>query len=316
MTLVTARADPKVNKLYGGRVWWLLAVLLADSTYSVEVPLAPAESLHVEISGAGEPVVLIPGLFGSAFGFRTLVPLLTERGYRAIVIEPLGIGRSARPPRADYSLTAQANRLAAVLDTLRVRQALVVAHSVGGSEAFRLAYLRPDLVKALISLEGGPSETAATPAFKRAMRFAPWIKLLGGVRLIRWKIRSILVASSGDASWVTDDVVKGYTAPAAHNLDATLKAFLAMAAVREPERLQPHLGEIHCPVRLMVGGARHDGDVSAEEVVLLERTLPHFTLDSVPGAGHFLYEERPDAVLAALLQTTAPVVDPPRAVDP
>jgi pimeloyl-ACP methyl ester carboxylesterase len=294
-------------------VWWLLAVLLADSTRSVEIPLAPAESLHVEISGAGDPVVLIPGLFGSAFGFRTLVPLLTERGYRTIVIEPLGIGGSARPPRADYSLTAQADRLAAVLDTLGVRQALIVGHSVGGSEAFRLAYRRPDLVKAMITIEGGPAETAATPAFKRAMRFAPWIKFLGGVRLIRRKIRNILIASSGDAKWVTADVVDGYTAAAARNLDATLKAFVAMAAARERVKLEPHLGEIRCPVLLMVGGARHEGDVSGEEVVLLERTLPHFILDSVPGAGHFIYEERPEAVLGALLEIS---VDAPRATDP
>lgn len=297
-------------------MWWLLAVLLADSTHSVAVPITGAESLHVEISGAGEPVVLVPGLFGSAFGFRTLVPLLTERGYRTIVIEPLGIGSSTRPPRADYSLTAQALRLAAVLDSLRVRQALLVAHSVGGSEAFRLAYLRPDLVKALVSLEGGPAETAATPAFKRAMRFAPWIKLLGGVRLIRWKIRQILVASSGDARWVTEDVVVGYTAAAARNLDGTLKAFLAIAAAREPDKLEPHLAEIHCPVRLLVGGARHEGDVSAVEVAELRRTLPHFALDSVPGAGHFLYEERPDAVLAAMLRAVTPAVDAGRQVDP
>jgi pimeloyl-ACP methyl ester carboxylesterase len=168
-------------------------------------------------------------------------------------------------------------------------------------------------VKALITIEGGPAETAATPAFKRAMRFAPWIKLLGGVRLIRWKIRNILVASSGDARWVTPDVVEGYTAAAAHNLDATLKAFLAMAAAREPVKLEPHLDEIRCPVLLLVGGARHEGDVSGDEVVLLERTLPHFALDSVPGAGHFLYEERPEAVLAAMLEVT---VDAPRATDP
>ena len=294
-------------------MWWLLAALVVDSTHRIDIPLTTTESLHVEISGAGEPVVLIPGLFGSAFGFRTLVPLLAERGYRAIVIEPLGIGGSARPSRADYSLTAQADRVAAVLDSLHVQQAVIVGHSVGGSQALRLAYRRPDLVKALITIEGGPAETAVTPAFKRAMRFAPWIKLLGGVRLIRWKIRNMLIASSGDGRWVTTEVVEGYTAAAARNLDGTLKAFLAMAAAREPVKLEPHLREIQCPVLLVVGGVRHEGDVSSEEVALLEQRLPHFALDSVPGTGHFLYEERPEAVLGALLQVTvdAPPVTAP-----
>lgn len=297
-------------------MWWLAAVLLADSTHSVQVPLAPAVALHVEISGVGEPVVLIPGLFGSAFAFRNLVPLLTRRGYRTIVIEPLGIGESTRPPHADYSLTAQADRVAAVLDTLRVRHALVLAHSVGGSEAFRLAYRRPDLVKALVSLEGGPAETAATASFKRAMRFVPWIKVLGGVRLIRWKIRKILVASSGDARWVSDQVVEGYTAAAARDLDGTLKAFLAIAAAREPEKLQPHLAEIRCPVRLLVGGMPHEGDVGRDEITLLQRTVPRFALDSVPGAGHFLHEERPEAVVAAVLRAATTAAGSPQVIDP
>ena len=283
---------------------WLLALfLLTDSTavpQSLMVPVAPAESLSVELTGRGDPVVLIPGLFGSAFGFRKLVPLLVTAGYRTIVIEPLGVGASGRPEKANYSLTAQADRIAAVLDSLHVRRALVLAHSIGGSEAFRLAYRRPDLVRALLSIEGGPTERAITPAFKRALRLAPWIKLLGGIRLVRRKIRGMLMDSSGDASWVTDSVVLGYTAAAGRDLDATLKAYLAMANAREPELLAPHLPQVRCPVRLMVGGARHDGDVGAREVQLLERTLPAFVLDSVPAAGHFIQEEEPGAVLAAV----------------
>src|SRR3989449_3857050 len=74
------------------------------------VPVAPTESLSVETAGRGAPLVLIPGLFGSAFGFRKLVPLLVGAGYRTIVIEPLGVGASARPEKANYSLTAQADR--------------------------------------------------------------------------------------------------------------------------------------------------------------------------------------------------------------
>src|SRR2546426_1510347 len=65
------------------------------------VPVAPTESLSVETAGRGAPVVLIPGLFGSAFGFRKLVPLLVGAGYRTIVIEPLGVGASARPERSE-----------------------------------------------------------------------------------------------------------------------------------------------------------------------------------------------------------------------
>src|SRR5216117_3221251 len=142
------------------RMWMLLLCALADTTGELRVSVAPAESLSVTVAGQGTPVVLIPGLFGSAFAYRTLVPQLTAAGYQAIVIEPLGIGGSARPARADYSLAAQAGRVARVLDVLGVQGAIVVAHAVGAAIAYRLAYLRPDLVRAVLSLEGGPAEAA------------------------------------------------------------------------------------------------------------------------------------------------------------
>ena len=194
-----------------------------------------------------------------------------------------------------------------MLDSLSVRGVLMVAHSIGGSEAFRLAYRRPDLVRGLLSIEGGPTEKALTPAFKRALRFAPWIKLFGGIRLIRRKIRGLLIDSSGDSTWVTDEVVQGYTAGATRDLDATIRAYLAMGNAREPEKLEPHLAQLRCPVRLVVGGARHDGDVPDQEVRLLAHAIRSFALDSVPGAGHFIYEEQPRAVLAAVTRLAASV---------
>ncbi len=282
-------------------MWLVLAAaLLADSTQDLRVVVGRAETLHVAVAGRGEPVVLIPGLFGSAFGFRKLVPLFTEAGYRTVIVEPLGIGTSSRPEHADYSLGAQTERVAAVLDSLRVENALVVGHSIGGAIAFRMAFRHPELVRALVSVESGPTEAAATPAFRRAMRFAPWIKLFGGIRLIRRLIRRNLIASSGDTTWITDSVVTGYTAGAAANLNGTLKAFLGMAAARERYKLEPHLTEIRCPVRLVVGGVRHDGDVGAAEVVLLRNRVHAFALDSLPGVGHYPQEERPQSVLDAV----------------
>jgi pimeloyl-ACP methyl ester carboxylesterase len=134
------------------------------------------------------------------------------------------------------------------------------------------------------------------------MRFAPLIRLFGGMKLIRKKIKNSLIDSSGDATWVTDDVVHGYTAGAARDLGAALRAFSGMAKSVEPEPLQPHLQEIRCPVRLLVGTAHHDGDVSANEILIMQQSLPNFAVERVEGAGHFIQEEQPQSVMAAFDQ--------------
>jgi pimeloyl-ACP methyl ester carboxylesterase len=132
------------------------------------------------------------------------------------------------------------------------------------------------------------------------MTFVPWIKWFGGANLIRKQIRKGLIKVSGDTTWVTDDVVNGYTAGAQANLDGTLKAFLAMAASKEPEKLKPHLPDIRVPVRLLLGGAPHDGGPSKDEVRELQAGLPQLVIETVPGAGHYLHEEQPRVVVGAV----------------
>ncbi len=267
------------------------------------VVVAPAETMHVEAwAGTGRPIAVVPGLFGASFTFRKVIPLLAAQGFRPIVIEPLGTGFSSRPPKADYSLAAQSHRLAAVLDSLHSGPVLVLAHSLGAAIAFRLAVDRPDLVSGIVSLEGGPTEEATTPMFRSGMRYLPWVKLLGGISLVRRKIRGMLLDSSGDRSWVTDGVVMSYTLGEARDFDATLKTFLAMSHAHEPAKLAPRLGDIACPVTLVVGTAHHDGDVPPQEVALMHRAILSFAVDSQLGAGHYLQEERPAAVVSAVVQ--------------
>src|SRR5437879_13467901 len=125
--------------------------MLGDGPQHPYVVVAPAETMHVEAwPGDGRPVALVPGLFGAAFTFRKVVPLLVARGFRPIVIEPLGTGFSSRPEKADYSLDAQSHRLAAVLDSLRAGPVLVLAHSLGAAVAYRPARDRPDRVLDLV----------------------------------------------------------------------------------------------------------------------------------------------------------------------
>ena len=264
------------------------------------VPAAPGEDLRVAILGEGEPVVLIPGFFGSAYGFRKVLPGLAQAGWRAVVIEPLGIGESGRPAEADYSLTAQADRVAAVMSALGLTQAVVVAHSASASIGFRLAYRHPSRVSALVTIEGGPSETVVAGGVRRALKLAPLLKLFGGARLLRGRIRAQLTERSADPSWVTDEVVDGYTRGAAADLDGTLRAFRLMAAAREPELLVPNLPQVRCPVYALLGSVDPDRGLNAAEIALLRRRLALFEVRHVPHAGHFVFEEAPDAVVAAV----------------
>lgn len=270
------------------------------STRRFFVRLEAAESLQVTTAGEGDPVVLIPGLFGSAYAFRHLLEQLPAAGYQAIVVEPLGIGTSARPEKGDYSLTRQADRVASVMQELATGPATVVAHSTGASVALRLAYRHPELVSAVVSLDGGPAERATSRGFRRAMQYVPWIKWMGGVKRVRAKIRESLIETSGDTTWVTEEVVEGYTEGARQDLDGTLKAYLRMAESKEPERLVPNLGALRCPVRLVVGTAPHEGGIPDRQLEALQRGLASFTVDSVPGAGLHLYEERPGAIVDAV----------------
>lgn len=283
---------------------WITLLLLLGTPQTAMIPVAAGESLAVTITGAGDPIVLIPGLLGSGFAYRNLTPLLNDAGYRTIVVEPLGVGASSRPREADYSLHAQSDRIAAALDSLGAAEAYVVAHAVGSAIAFRLAYRRPDLVLGVISLEGGAAEAATTPGFQRSMRLAPLIKLLG-LGFIRGKIRGQFLAASGNRTWVNDSVVAGYTAAAARDLGGALDGYRGMARAREPEPLTPHLREIRCPVYLLLGAVPHEGGPSSAAVALLAEQIPAFAVDSIPGIGHFPHEEAPRVVVDAVNRVRA-----------
>ncbi len=284
----------------------VLALALGQLPETRPVVVAPAETLTVELWGdsTARAVVLIADFLGSTYTFRHVAPLVAERGYRVVVIEPLAIGTSSRPKRADYSLTAQALRVAAVLDSCGVRLAIVAGQGTNAAVAVRLAASRPDQVARLVLLEGGGSERAAGPGFRRAMQNSAGLQFFPG--LIRAAIRKGLISASGDASWVTNEVVLEYTRGAASDLSATLDAFRAVAKAKEPSAIADQVRKVSVPVHLLLGGAKHSAGPPTEEIRMLTVGLPGMTIDTVTGAGHHLAEERPDRVVEALTGTPMP----------
>lgn len=275
-------------------------VLAPASRGAVSAARAPEDSLHVEAVGAGDPVVLVPWLVGGGYGFRNVTALLQEAGYRTIVVEPLGVGGSGRPCRADYSLDAQSERVAAALDRLAVREAVIVGHGVGAGLAYRIAASRPELVRGIVSIEGGVTETAATPGLRRAMRLAGLLKLFVSRKKIRSRMREGMLASSADPAWVTPETVERYAAPATADPKRAIDVLAAIAKSRERRSLRDRLPAIRCPVEILIGGAPHQGSIDPAELSVLRDSIPEVTVTRVPDAGYFIQEERPQAIRSAV----------------
>jgi pimeloyl-ACP methyl ester carboxylesterase len=273
----------------------------ADSIVTRDIEVARGETLRTSIAGAGQPVVLIPGIFGAAYGYRKITGPLVARGYRTIVIEPLGYGWSSHPKSADYSFTAQTERIAQALDRLGVKQALFVAQSSGAAIAFRLAIQRPDLVRGLLSIDGGPAESAATPGMKKAFKLGGGlVKFAMDESKLRHDVRREIVRNSGDTTWVTDAVIRGYTAGQTADLDGSIDAFHRMSKSKEARTLGDRLHQCKAPVLLLLGTVPHPSEVSRQERELLSQKLPRFRSESVAGSGQYIQEEQPAVVLAAL----------------
>ena len=278
-----------------------LLALPVDSAVVRDIKVADGETLRTTSVGTGQPIILIPGLFGGAFGYRKITGPLVAQGYRTIVIEPLGYGFSSHPKDADYSFGAQSDRLARTLDQLSIKRALFVAQSSGAAIVFRLAVKRPDLVRGFLSIDGGPAESAATPGMKKAFKFGGGlVKLTMDESRLRHEVRREIVKNSGDTSWVTDAVVRSYTAGQTADLGGSIDAFHEMAKSKENTSLADRLQHCLAPVLLLVGTVDHPSGVPDEQRQLLKTKLRDLNTETVRGAGQFIQEEQPAVVLAAV----------------
>jgi pimeloyl-ACP methyl ester carboxylesterase len=280
-----------------------LALLAAplDSAVIRDIEVADGETLRTTSVGTGQPIVLVPGIFGGAFGYRKITGPLASTGYRIIVVEPLGYGSSSHPKDADYSFGAQTSRVARTLDQMGVKRALIVAQSSGAAIAFRLAIQRPDLVRGLVSIDGGPAESAATPGMKKAFKLGGGlVKFAMDESKLRHDVRKEIIKNSGDTTWVTDAVIRGYTAGQTADLGGSIDAFHRMSKSKESVSLADRLHQCAAPVLLLLGTVEHPAEVTSEQQDLLKEKLPRFTSERIRGAGQYIQEEQPGAVLAAV----------------
>lgn len=132
----------------------------------VRVAVAGGELVgtHWHEGSPGTPVVAIHGITANHRSFSGLAARLAAP---VLALDLRGRGASRDLP-GPYGLVQHARDLADALDALGIPRAIVVGHSMGGFVAGRLAEARPDLVAALVLVDGGlplrPAAPDASPA--------------------------------------------------------------------------------------------------------------------------------------------------------
>ena len=101
----------------------------------------------------GKPVVMMHGNPTWGYLYRNFIGPVTAAGYRAIVPDHLGFGRSDKPDRPElYTVRRHAERLDALLESLDLREATVVGQDWGGPTVLYWASRHPDRVRSLFIL--------------------------------------------------------------------------------------------------------------------------------------------------------------------
>jgi pimeloyl-ACP methyl ester carboxylesterase len=107
-------------------------------------------TIAYEVSGEGEPVVLVCGCGQPAIAWHQgLVPALTAAGYQVVTFDNRGIAPSSSPP-APYSIAGLTADTVGLLDHLGLGAVRVAGHSMGGWVAETLAARHPDRVRAAV----------------------------------------------------------------------------------------------------------------------------------------------------------------------
>jgi len=239
--------------------------------------------------GRGAPVLFLHGLGASMYAWRRNLAAVAAAGFRVIAFDNRGFGLSDKPP-APYDNAAYARLAIALMDSLRLTDAVLVGHSMGGAIAAQVAIEYPPRVRGLV-LVGSAGLGAREPLLFRVARWP----VLGAAALAlrgRGFTARLLRSTYFDPGKVTEADVDQYYAPVAQPeygraLRGVLQQFRFTA-------LEGRLDRIAAPTLVLWG--EEDRWVPMGLGRALAAGIARSAFVSVPRAGHSVQEEAPDEV--------------------
>jgi pimeloyl-ACP methyl ester carboxylesterase len=246
---------------------------------------------YEDSGGPGPLVVCAPGMGALRSVYRFVAPSLAKEGYRVITMDLRGIGDSS-VRWSDYSESAIASDLVALVEHVRGGPATLIGNSISAGAAVCAAAERPQLVAGLVLV--GP--------FVRQVRISP-LKL--------FLFRLALARPWGAGAWVNYQSRSLYPSKKPSDLDdynarlrsnlrepGRMRAFQRMAATNHLAA-ESFLRQVRVPSLVVMGGRDPDfPDPRSEAAGIAE--LLHGRATVLEGLGHYPQAEDPAAFLEAV----------------
>ena len=282
--------------------------------------------LALQDEGEGPLIVLCHGFPELAYSWRAQIPALTAAGYRVIAPDMRGFGNSSVPSEVEaYDVITLCGDLCGVLDDVGEESAIFIGHDWGASVVWQLAVTQPERVRAVagLSVPFVPRAPAAPiPIMRRHLGedfYIVWFQQSGvaDAALASDVRRTLTTSRQWTAQWAEENGAELKRAPwiSEEELAVYIEAFERTGftgglnwyrnidrnweltepfAERRIEQPAMYLtGELDPVRRFMPAEAMHGwvNDLRAEIIV--------------PGAGHWVQQQAPEAVNVALLEFLA-----------
>lgn len=247
--------------------------------------------LYYEITGQGQPVVLLHGLGSSSRDWQPQTAVLAPH-YQVVAFDVRGHGRSDKS-RGPYSVPLFASDTAALIRGLGIEAAHVVGISMGGMIAFQLAVDAPTLVRSLVIVNAGPALLVRTMADRLAILQRQLIVRLLGMRKMA-QVLSQRLFPKPEQERLRQVFVENWSENDPRAYRAAVQALVNWSVA-------DHLADISCPT--LVIASDRDYTPVADKAAYVAK-MPHAELVVIDDARHAVPVERPEEfnrVLGAFL---------------
>jgi pimeloyl-ACP methyl ester carboxylesterase len=253
--------------------------------------------VRYDLFGGGPPLVVVHGTPASSYAWRHVIARLAD-DWTVHAYDLLGYGSSDKRDGQDVSLRAQTRLLAGLLDHWELDRPLIAAHDFGGAVTLRTHLLERRQFRAIALLDPVALAPWGSPFF-RLVR-----DNVGVFEQLPATIHGAVVAAYLRGAFhrpMSEEALAPYVEPwlGAEGQNAFYRQ-IAQADQRYTDEVEPRYGEISAPVLILWGA--EDGWIPPETGQRLRDAIPGSELRLVPGAGHFLQEDAPEAVADHLVR--------------